>query len=248
MFYLRALLAVLGFLAASVYGIGIALVRRDRSRVPHDYARMLARLVRPALGTRVVVRGEENLYRQRPCVYISNHQTILDAPILAGIYPVDTVVVAKEEIRKIPLFGWLYAVTGNVLIDRSDREQAVERLREAEEAIKQRGVSVWIFPEGTRGTVPGELLPFKKGAFHMAIATGVPLVPVVVSPLKALYDLKRRTIRPGTAEVRILEPIPTVGRTERDLASLMEETRQRMAAALKEMAVRREFLPPHAGQ
>lgn len=248
MFYLRVLLATLGFLAASVYGIVISLVRRDRSRLARDYARMLARLVRPALGTRVEVHGEERLYERRPCVFISNHQTILDAPILAGIFPHETAVVAKQGIRKIPLFGWLYEVTGNILIDRADRAKAVGRLREAEEAIRQRGVSVWIFPEGTRGTAPGELLPFKKGAFHMAVATGVPLVPVVVSPLKQLYDLENRCIRPGTAEVRVLEPIPTTGLKEDDLLPLMEEAHRRMAAALAEMAVRREFLPPPPGK
>lgn len=245
MFYLRLALGVLAFIAASAYGIGIAVLRRDRSLVAHDYARLLARLMRSALGLRVVVHGEENLYAQRPCIYISNHQSVFDVPILAGIYPPATVVIAKREIRKIPLFGWLYEVTGNVLIDRADRQQSVGRMKEAEEAIMERGASVWIFPEGTRGKIPGELLPFKKGAFYMAIASGAPLVPIVVSPLRELLDMKNRRIRSGTAEIRVLAPISAAGLTEADISSLMDTAQGRMQTALTEMARSREIPLPH---
>jgi 1-acyl-sn-glycerol-3-phosphate acyltransferase len=236
MFYLRVALTILAFLAAAAYGIGIALVRRDRSRVAHDYARLLARLVRPALGLRVRIRGRENLLAQRPCIYIVNHQSIVDVPVLAEIFPPDTVVIGKKELRRIPLFGWLYERTGNILIDRADSHRAVGRMREAEQAILERGVSVWVFPEGTRGRVPGELLPFKKGAFHMAIATGAPLVPVVVSPLAERVDLERRRIRPGPVEVRVLEPIPARGLRDSDLGALLALAHARMQAALGEMA------------
>jgi 1-acyl-sn-glycerol-3-phosphate acyltransferase len=247
MFYLRLTLGVLAFIAASAYGIGIAVLRRDRSRVAHDFARVLSRLMRRALALRVVVRGEENLYAQRPCIYISNHQSVFDVPILAGIYPPETVVIAKREIRKIPLFGWLYEVTGNVLIDRADRQQSVGRMKEAEEAIMERGASVWIFPEGTRGKNPGELLPFKKGAFYMAIASGAPLVPIVVSPLRELFDMKNRRIRSGTAEIRVLDPAPAKGLTEADVLPLMEIVHGRMQTALQEMMRPGEVPPlPHA--
>ena len=239
MFYLRILLGVLAFLATAVYGVAIAVVRRDKSRVAHDYARALARWMRPALGVRVVVHHEERMYAARPCIYISNHQTVFDVPVLAGLYPADTVVIAKREIRKIPFFGWLYEVTGNVLIDRSDRSQAVGRLKEAEAAILERGASVWIFPEGTRGKVPGRMLPFKKGAFHMAVATGAPLVPVVVSPLRPIFDVPRRRIHPGTAEVVVLEPIPTAGLGEADIPALIDEAQERMQAALDALSARR---------
>ncbi len=248
MFYLRLAGGVLGFVAATGYGIGSALLRRDRSRVPARYARLLSRLLLPPFGIRLEVHGEENLYAERPCVYISNHQTSFDVPVLASIYPPDTVVVAKKEIRNIPLFGWLYQATGNVLIDRANRKQAVGRLQEAEEAIRTRGVSVWIFPEGTRATEPGKLLPFKKGAFYMAIATGVPIVPVVASPITPLVDFKRRRSRSGTVEIRVLEPIPTAGLTEDDVLTLIETAHGRMAATLEEMAVRRGFLPPQSRQ
>lgn len=235
MYYLRLSLTALGFVLASVYGVWIALVRRDRSRVAHDYARALVRMCRPPLGLRTRVLGREHLLEQRPCIYVANHQSAYDVPVLAELYPPDTMVIGKKELRSIPFFGWLFAVTGNVLIDRAHNRSAVGRLQEAEAAILERRVSVWIFPEGTRGTVPGRLLPFKKGAFYMAVATGAPLVPVVVAPVQPLFDPKRRRIRPGTLEVRVLEPIRTVGLGERDVASLMQAEHKRMQRALWEM-------------
>jgi 1-acyl-sn-glycerol-3-phosphate acyltransferase len=236
MFYLRITLCLLAFVAASVYGIAIAVLRRDRSRVAHDYAQMMARLMCPPLGIRTRVLGREHLLEQRPCIYIANHQTAFDVPVLADLYPPDAVVIGKKELRQIPFFGWLYMVTGNILIDRRNTAGAVGRLREAEEAVRRRGVSVWIFPEGTRGKEPGRLLPFKKGAFYMAVATGVPLVPVVAEPLRPIFDLKRRRIRTGTVEVRVLEPIPTAGLTEADVAPLLQETWTRMQEALDQLA------------
>lgn len=247
MFFLRLFLGFLAFLAASVVGAGAALVRRDVSLVPYRYARLLARLMRPAFGLKVVVHGEENLHRERPCIYISNHQSIYDVPVLAGIYPPDTVVIGKKELRGIPIFGWIYARTGNVLIDRSRREDAVGRLGEATEAIRREGKSIWIFPEGTRTSVQGELLPFKKGAFHMAVKTGVPLVPVVVAPVKRLWDLKRLRIRPGTVEVRVLEPIPVAHLTEAEIPELVREAHRRMTEALHELAARTELPPAREG-
>src|SRR5690606_14985900 len=94
-----------------------------------------------------------------------------------------TVIIAKKEVRRYPVLGWLYAVTGNALIDRSNTRSAIRTLRRLERRMLRQGISVWIFPEGTWGREPGRLLPFKQGAFRMAISTGVPLVPVVVSPL-----------------------------------------------------------------
>ena len=234
MFAVRLARGVLAFVAAGFYGVWIALTRSDKRFVARDYARRLAPWMDAAFGTRVEVQGEENMRRERPCIYISNHQSLLDVPVLARLFPEDTVVIAKESLRWIPFFGWLYQVTGNVYIDRSNRGEAVGRLQNAADAIRERGVSVWIFPEGTRGKTPGQLLPFKKGAFHMAVATGVPLVPIVVSPLNPLWDLKRGRIRPGRVEVRVLEPLSTRDLTSRDVPILIARAHETMAAALRD--------------
>jgi 1-acyl-sn-glycerol-3-phosphate acyltransferase len=235
MFYLRILGMLIGFVRASLYAITIALIRRDRSLVARDYGRAIARRMRPPLGLEVQVEGEQNLHAQRPCIYVSNHQSAYDVPVLAILYPEDTVIIGKKELRKIPLFGWLYEVTGNILIDRASNPGSVQRLKEAERAIRERGVSVWIFPEGTRGTIPGRLLPFKKGAFYMAIAAGAPIVPVVTSPIAPLFDFKRRILRPGTVRVRVLEPISTRGMTDADAPRLLAEVHSRMQHALDDL-------------
>lgn len=236
MFYLRTGLALLGFIVASTYAIGIALVRRDRSRVAYDYAQAMVRLMRPPLGLKVNVEGQEHMTAQRPCIYIVNHQSAFDVPVLAELHLPDTVIIGKKELRNIPFFGWLYEATGNILIDRSNTSRAVGRMREAEVAIRERGVSVWIFPEGTRGKVPGQLLPFKKGAFYMAVAAGVPIVPVVVGPVAEIFDVGRRKIRPGTVQVRVLEPISTEEYDEQKIDRLINTARDRMAATLAELS------------
>ena len=239
MFYVRVGLSLLGFVAASIYAIGLALVRRDRSRVAYDYAQAMARLMRPPLGLRVEVMGREHLLEQRPCIYVANHQSAFDVPVLAELHTPGAVIIGKKELRRIPFFGWLYAVTGNILIDRANNSRALGRLREAEAAIRERRVSVWIFPEGTRGTVPGKLLPFKKGAFYMGIATGAPLVPIVVGPVAEVFDVGKRLARPGTVSVRILDPIPTAGLNDSDVDALIAVTRRRMQETLDELAAER---------
>lgn len=240
MFYLRVALSLLGFVAASLYAIAIALFRRDRSRVAYDYAMAMVRLMRPPLGLEVRVSGRHHIHEHRPCIYIANHQSAYDAPVLAELYSPNTVIIGKKELRWIPFFGWLYGVTGNIFIDRANTTTAVGRLREAEVAIRERGVSVWIFPEGTRGKVSGRLLPFKKGAFYMAIATGAPLVPIVVGPVTQVFDLGRRIARPGTVVVRVLEPIPTTGLADSDVEALIAIARTSMQEALDELVAEQE--------
>ena len=241
MFYLRVAVSILGFVVASVYGVWIAVLRRDRSRVASDYAHALTRLMRPGLGLTTEVRGREHLLAHRPCIYIANHQSMFDVPVLAELYGPGMVVIGKKELRSIPFFGWLYAVTGQVFIDRKDNPKAVGRLREAEQAILERRVSVWIFPEGTRGREPGRLLPFKKGAFHMAVATGAPLVPVVVEPVERFFSVTLRRARPGRIRVRVLEPIVPAGHDPDELRALAQE---RMQAALDELAATASPTPP----
>lgn len=238
MFYLRLLAAIAGVGLASVYGIALTILRGDRSDVPRDYARALRRILHPILGLQVRSQGEAYLTSAQPCVYVVNHQSSFDVPILAGLYPARTVLVAKKELRDIPLFGWLYEATGNILIDREHNASAVQRLREAEEAIRERGVSIWMFPEGTRGRTGGRILPFKKGAFHLAVAAQVPIVPIVVSPVLDLFNVEKRFIHSGTIEVRVLPPVPTAGRAERDVGLVLEEVHNRMSRAIGELATR----------
>jgi 1-acyl-sn-glycerol-3-phosphate acyltransferase len=243
MFYPRVLAALLGFVAASLWGLALALVRRDRRDVAADYARVLARLMLRPLGMRLVIRNEAGLYAARPCVFICNHQSALDVPILAACFRTGSVIIAKREVGSIPFFGWIYRATGNLLIDRSDTEQAVGRLKVAEEAVRARKAAVWIFPEGTRGPGNGLLLPFKKGGFRTAVHTGAPLVPVVISPLKPSFDLGARRLERAGVIVTILDSIPTEGTGEDGIIPLMERAHERMEAVLHATGVELGRLP-----
>ncbi len=235
--------AIAAFVVASLYGVAIAVFRRDRSRVAHDYGQKIGHWIPPLLNIRVHVTHAERLEAHRPCIFIGNHQSLLDVPVLARCYAPGSVVIGKKQLTYIPFFGWLYRVTGNLLIDRADNRQAVGRLMVAEEAIRERRVAVWIFPEGTRCRVPGRMYPFKKGGFYMAVHTGAPLVPVVTSPIRPTSDLRKLRLRPNDVEVRVLEPIPTAGLGPDDVPALMDEARRRMAAALDEMSVERGIAP-----
>ena len=161
------------------------------------------------------VRGEEHLWEQRPAVFIFNHQSGIDMLLLCRLLRRDIVGVAKQEVRRNPFFGPFMILAGTVFIDRLHRERAVAALAPAVETLRQ-GVSIVIAPEGTRSTTPrpGE---FKKGAFHLAMAAGVPIVPIVFK--NALDALPKHGIfvHPATVEVVVHPPIPTTHWTTEDL-------------------------------
>jgi 1-acyl-sn-glycerol-3-phosphate acyltransferase len=223
--------------AAAAFGVcaaGLAL-RLPREPLILRSSRLLSRLVCAPLGLRLRVRGRERLRAHRPCVIVANHQSMLDVPVLAALFPPGTVIVAKDEIRGIPVVGRMYRATGNLFVDRSRPRSAHRTMRAAEDALRA-GKSVWIFPEGTWGTEPGRMLGFKTGAFRLAAATGAPIVPVVVAPLKPAVDLEGGRIRPSTIRIRVLPPIPTAGLGEDDVVPLLRETRRRMETALRRLA------------
>jgi putative phosphoserine phosphatase/1-acylglycerol-3-phosphate O-acyltransferase len=160
-------------------------------------------------GVRVDVRGEEHLWSHRPAVFVFNHQSAIDTLLLCKLLRRDFVGVAKQEARRNPLFGPAFVLAGTVFIDRSDRQRAVAALRPAIAALKA-GTSLVIAPEGTRSPTP-KPGRFKKGAFHIAMAAGVPIVPIVF--LNALDALPKHglVIRPATVEVVVHPPVPTEG-------------------------------------
>nr|WP_321271794.1 1-acylglycerol-3-phosphate O-acyltransferase [uncultured Tolumonas sp.] len=122
-------------------------------------------------------------------VYVANHQTNYDIMVLGCVMP-GTVSMGKQSLAWIPLFGQVYYLSGNILIDRARSSKAADTIRQVVAKIKERGISIWMFPEGTRSKGRG-LIPFKTGAFHTAIAAKVPLVPIVCSSYAGQIDLNR---------------------------------------------------------
>ncbi|MBJ22569.1 MAG: HAD-IB family hydrolase [Deltaproteobacteria bacterium] len=175
-------------------------------------------------GIDLRIEGEENAWTSRPAVFIFNHQSALDPILMLKIVRRDMTGVGKMEIRKDPILGPIFAAAGVVFIDRSDTRAAIEALEPAVKALKQ-GRSIAIAPEGTRSTTP-RLGAFKKGAFHLAMQAGVPIVPIVFRNVLDAFPKEARVVRPATIEATVLPPVDT---TNWSAATLTEEI-----AALRE--------------
>lgn len=158
-------------------------------------------------GLELRVTGEEHLWSHRPAVFVFNHQSGLDMLLLCKLLRRDMIGIAKQEMRLNPIFGPAFALTGTVFIDRFNRDKAIEALQPAVEAL-QRGLSIAIAPEGTRSSTP-RLGRFKKGAFHLAMAAQVPIVPIVFRNTLDALPKHAVVVRPATVEVVVHPPIPT---------------------------------------
>ncbi len=158
-------------------------------------------------GIDLQVTGEQHLWSHRPAVFIFNHQSGIDVLLLCKLLRRDMVGIAKQEMRRNPIFGPAFALAGTVFIDRFNREKAIQAMEPAVDALRQ-GLSIAIAPEGTRSPTP-RLGRFKKGAFHLAMAARVPIVPIVFR--NALDALPKHAIvvRPATVEVVVQPPIST---------------------------------------
>lgn len=156
------------------------------------------------LGLDVEVRLPDSLKNIDPVVYICNHQNSYDLFTLSGALQPNTVTVGKKSLKWIPVFGQMYWLTGNILIDRKNAGKAMNTISLTANKIKEKGLSVWLFPEGTRSNGKG-LLPFKRGAFLTAIQANVPIVPVCASNLHKVIDLNRWDN--GRMIIEFLDPI-----------------------------------------
>lgn len=228
MFVLRLLAGALGFGIALVTCAIEFVVGYDRQGLPRRFTRRLARLALPAARVRLDVRGIERMDATRPCVFVANHQSFLDYAILGAIYPERTVVLGRANLARMPIVGWLYRATGNLLVDRADPDSRRAAIGAMVRAVRE-GRSVWVFPEGTRNAIPGTLLRFHGGAFRVATETGVPVVPIVVEPLAPRTDLRARRLEARTLIVHVLQPVMPNGMDARALACIV---RERMLEAL----------------
>jgi putative phosphoserine phosphatase/1-acylglycerol-3-phosphate O-acyltransferase len=222
---LRQLAGLAGSLGAlgpaALVGLPVALASRDLRRGMDTMLSTYADLTNAITGVDLQVEGEEHLWSHRPAVFIFNHQSGIDSLLMARLIRRDVVGVAKEELRNAPVVGPLLQAAGTVFVDRGDRAKAIEAMKPAIEATR-RGLSIVIAPEGTRSKT-SQVGPFKKGAFHMAMAAGVPIVPVVLK--NALDALPRHgtVIRPATVEVVVHPPIPTDDWKREDLDDRIAE-------------------------
>ncbi len=198
----------------------------------YPWARFGARNWLRLSGVRVRVRGREHLDPQQTYIFISNHRSFLDTATLFYHTGRRIGLLAKKELLKIPILGYGMGYVNIMAIDRSNRVRAIETVRAATERIKS-GISFAVFAEGTRAR-PGQLLPFKKGAFYMAIEAGVPIVPVAMKNTDVLMGKGTGVSRPGTIEMVIMPPVPTDGlSTDEDVERLIQTVRMRIAQELE---------------
>jgi 1-acyl-sn-glycerol-3-phosphate acyltransferase len=201
----------------------------DRNRtVPGRFIRLAAVAVSKTFLT-WRLRLEGQVPEGGPFVVVANHQSMLDILLISRV-PREMKWMAKESLFRIPWFGWLFVLAGDIPIRRGDSGSASEALRKAREYLA-RGMSVMIFPEGTRSRT-GELGSFKSGAFRLAIEAQVPILPIVVTGTAAGYPKGSPWVRPCRGTARILEPVPVASYTLDDAAKLREVVRERIAGAL----------------
>ena len=176
-------------------------------------------------GIDLRVEGEEHLWSRRPAIFIFNYQSALDAVLMVKLTRRDVTGVGKREILRNPVFGPLLSAAGVVFVDRADTGEAVEALAPAVQALRE-GRSLVIAPEGTRSPTP-RVGRFKKGAFHMAMQAGVPIVPVVFRNVLDALPKHALVVRPATVEAVVLPPIDTSEWTLARLDDEIEAIRER---------------------
>jgi 1-acyl-sn-glycerol-3-phosphate acyltransferase len=190
-----------------------------------------AKLWLTACGAGVTVRGLENLDAATEYVFISNHRSYLDTATLFCYTGKRMGLVAKKELLKVPVLGQGMGHVNVIAIDRSNPERARQSMEKARQVMED-DYSFGVFAEGTRA-MPGELLPFKKGAFHLALQTGAPIVPVAIKNTDWMMGKRTGVAYAGEIEMILLPPIETVGKTSGDVMNLLVETRQAIASELK---------------
>ncbi|GHA39708.1 1-acylglycerol-3-phosphate O-acyltransferase [Photobacterium aphoticum] len=238
--FIRLFLAALFIIFMSLFALIYCCVFKPRDpKHVYFFCRWFNQLHK-LIGLELIQRGLDKPASIPHAVYISNHQNVFDFVTSPGMLPPRTVSIGKKSLLWIPFFGQLYWITGNILIDRENKSKARDTIAQVVDAIHQRDLSIWMYPEGTRSKGRG-LLPFKSGAFRMAIAAGVPIVPVCVSSIHNKISLAKRDN--GVVIAEMLDPIDVSGYELKDARALADHCHQLMAekiAALDEEVARIE--------
>ncbi|MBD1574475.1 1-acylglycerol-3-phosphate O-acyltransferase [Vibrio sp. S17_S38] len=221
-----AIFAVLMF----IFGCGYCLLSPRNPRHVYTFGRMFARMSK-VFGITLELRVPENANERGQHIYLGNHQNNWDLFTISAALTPNAVTVGKKSLVWLPLFGQLYWLTGNILIDRANRTKAAGTIGQIAEQIKKNKVSVWMFPEGTRSRGRG-LLPFKTGAFHAAIAAQVPIVPIICS---STDKVKLNRWNNGHVIVEMLPPIDTDGYSKENVRLLLKECRNQMKDKLAQL-------------
>jgi putative phosphoserine phosphatase/1-acylglycerol-3-phosphate O-acyltransferase len=210
-------------LAAGALGIGL-LARNKRTGI-NFLTRFWPETVLALNGVKLNVTGAQNLTAHRPAVFLFNHRNNFDVFMVAALVKDNWTGVAKKELEANPIFGTIGKLLDAAFIDRADTAAALAALGPVEDAAR-RGLSILVAPEGTRLDTQ-EVGPFKKGAFRIAMATGLPIVPVVIRNSDSVAGRDATTLNPGTVDIAVLPPVSVADWTLEDLSMHIEQIRRR---------------------
>ena len=211
-------------LVASIYDPG---KRRQAA-----FARGWARVLLWVSGVHVEVEGLEKISPDGSYVFVSNHLSYMDTPVVLAHIPVHFRFLAKRGLFQIPFLGWHLTRAGHIRVPREDARAAVKTMTIAAQLIREAGISLIIFPEGGRSRT-GELGAFKEGAAFIAVRAGVPLIPMCLKGTREVLPFGSGNIRSGTVKMRIGDPISTQGVSDRDRARITAELRARIVELLE---------------
>lgn len=237
-YYTRSALAVLVLCTGGLYGVIASVfctLIGKQYLAQWTTGRFFYYAMAIVFGIDVKVENEHYL-DNKPFIIIANHQSALDIFMLGRVFPKGCTITAKKSLKYTPFLGWFMALSGTLFLERSNRTKSIEVLNRSLEKMKKKKRALWIFAEGTRSySTELTMLPFKKGAFHLAQQGGVPIVPVVVSNTSTLLNPKWKIFNRGCINVKILEPIPTNELKKEDVGKFSEDVRDLMVGELKKM-------------
>lgn len=209
----------------SSWAVGRGTVQRADELINGRYWPRILR----AGNAELTATGRHHFAPGQPHIVMSNHSSLLDIPALMGAIPGSMRMVMKHELSRVPLWGQALIASGFIAIDRRNRDKAIKQLEKAKR-VANKGVNVWVSPEGTRAR-DGMLAPFKKGGFHVAFDLGAPIVPAWIEGAKDIIPPDQFVVVPdGEVQVRFGKPVKTAGRSKDEMGDVMAEVRESILA------------------
>lgn len=202
-------------------------------RLTDKIARRWARMLLWLGGVRVRIRGEENIDSSRNYVFVGNHLSLFDTPVVLGNVPVRFLFLVSSKYVELPFLGTHLRRSGHFSVDQDDPRSALKTMTQAAQAARRKNLSILLFPEGSRA--PGEMAEFKEGAAYIAIKAGVPVIPFAIQGTRKVLPIGSVHIRGGVVDLLYGEPIPTEGYAVKNRTELNDLMFQRVSALVREL-------------
>ena len=217
---IRHIIWIMWFICAAIMVLPLCVMRPFNAANGRVFTTILSPLSFLIYNFEQENRGLDKFHRYQGKIIVSNHQENQDMIVFGSVISDNMITVGKKQMKMIPIFGWVYWLSDHLFIDRANRKKALETLDLAKHKLITKGYNLWILAEGTRSRGRG-FQKFKKGAFHIAVQTGCPIVPVITSSFHKCLNFNRWNA--GKIIVEVLDPISVDGLTEKDIPQLMDK-------------------------